>query len=80
MQHNAFRTRKSGKAPNLGSPQVWVWPQAGVPPSPIVIGGPFPQAKPFPSPPSHSLFPPPPLALFARLWEGEVQAGGGEGS
>ena len=64
----------------VGSPQMWVWPQlvfGGSPPSPIVIGGPFHQAKPLPSPPSPSLFPPPPLALFARLREGAAQAGGG---
>ena len=61
---------------------MWVWPQlvfGGSPPSPIIIGGPFPQAKPLPSLPSPSLFPPPPLALFARLREGAAQAGGGGG-
>ena len=36
------------------------------PPSPIVIGGPFPQAKPLPSPPSPSLFPPHPPWLFLQ--------------
>ena len=68
----------------VGSPEMWVWPQLvfeGPPPSPIVIGGPFPQAKPLPSPPSPSLFPPPPLALFARLRGGGglAQADGGGG-
>ena len=59
----------------LAPPGVWRVP----PPSPIVIGGPFPQAKPLPSPPSPSLSAPPLLALFARLWEGAAQAGGGGG-
>ena len=45
------------------------------PPSPIVIGGPFPQAKPLPSPPSPSLFPPPPLALFASSGRGRPRGG-----
>ena len=61
---------------------MWVWPQlvfGGSPASPIVIGGPIPQAKPLPSPPSPSLSPPPTLALFARLREGAAQAGGGGG-
>ena len=60
---------------------MWVWPQlvfgGSRPIPPIAIGGPFPQANPLPSPPSPSLFPPPPLALFARLREGAAQAGGG---
>ena len=60
----------------MGLAPTGVW---RVPPSPIAIGGPFPQAKPLPSPPSPSLFPPPPLALFARLREGAAQAGGGGG-
>ena len=61
---------------------MWVWPQlvfGGPPPSPIVIGGPFPQAKPLPSPPSPSVFPPPLLALFARLREGRPRLVGGRG-
>ena len=41
---------------------VWRVP----PPSPIAIGGPFPQAKALPSPPSPSLFPPPPLGSFCN--------------
>ena len=64
-------------APRCGSGPNWCL--EGSPPSPILIGGPFPQAKPLPSPPSPSLFPPPPLALFARLREGAAQAGGGRG-
>ena len=40
---------------------MWVWPQlvfgGSPPPSPLAIGGPFPQAKALPSPPSSSLFP-----------------------
>ena len=66
----------------IGSPQMWVWPQlvfGGSPPSRIAIGGPFPQAKALPSPPSPSLFPPPPLALFAMLWDGAAQSGVGGG-
>ena len=62
---------------------MWVWPQVvfgGSPPSPIAIGGPFPQAKDLPSPPSPSLFPPAPLALFAMLRDGAAQSGvGGRG-
>ena len=69
---------------------VWRVPR----PSPIAIGGPFPQAKALPSPPSPSLFPPHPLALFAMLRESgtgrptqsgvggrgpRVQGGGGGG-
>ena len=56
---------------------MWVWPQlvfGGSPPSRIVIGGPFPQAKPLPSPPSPSLFPPIPLGSFCR-----APGGGGTG-
>ena len=59
---------------------MWVWPQlvfGGSPPSPNAIGGPFAQANPLHSPLSPSLFPPPPLALFARLREGEAQWWGG---
>ena len=72
---------------------MWVWPQlvfGGPPPSPIVIGGPFPQAKPLPSPPSPSLFPPHPLGSFCKapggggpgrwgggvLWRNGVEGGG----
>ena len=60
---------------------MWVWPQlvfGGFPPSPVAIGGPFPQAKALPSPPSPSL-PPPPLALFAMLQDGAAQSGVGGG-
>ena len=60
---------------------MWVWPKlvfGRSPPSPLVIGGPFPQAKPLPSPPSPSLFPTP-LALFARLQEGRPRLVGGRG-
>ena len=62
---------------------MWVWPQlvfGGSPPQPhIAIGGPFPQAKALPSPPAPSLFPPPPLALFAMLRDGAAQSGVGGG-
>ena len=55
---------------DFGSPQMWVWPElvfGGSPPSPIVIGGPFPQAKPLPSPR-------PPRGSFC-----EAPGGGGPG-
>ena len=55
------------------------WCLEGPPPSPIAIGGPFPQAKALPSPPSPSLFPPPPLALFALLRNREARSGVGGG-
>ena len=57
---------------------MWVWPQlvfGGSPPSPIVIGGPFPQAKPLPSPPSPSLFPHPPWLFLqgsGRGWRPQL--------
>ena len=50
---NAIRANRFARI-ILESPQMWVWPQlmfGGSPPSPIVIGGPFPQAKSLPSPP-----------------------------
>ena len=69
--------------PLVGSPQMWVWPQlvfAGSPPSPIVIGGRFPQAKPLPSPPSPSLFPPHPPSLFLQgSGRGRLRLVGGRG-
>ena len=61
----------------MGLAPTGVW--RALPPSPIVIGGPFPQAKPLPSPSSPSLFPPPPLALFARLREGAAKGKNPEG-
>ena len=67
----------------ISETQHWEPPDVGLegpPPSPMVIGGPFPQANPLPSPPSPSFFPPPPLALCARLRERAAQAGGGGGS
>ena len=67
---------------NLGAPRCGSgpnWCLEGPPPSPIAIGGPFPQAKALPSPPSPSLFPPPPLALFAMLRDGAAQSGVGAG-
>ena len=63
-------------APRCGSGPNWCL--EGPPPSPIAIGGPFPQAKALPSPPSPSLFPPPPLALFA-MPDGAAQSGVGGG-
>ena len=58
-------------APRCGSGPNWSL--EGPPPSPTVIGGPFPQAKPLPSPPSPSLFPPPPFqggenSVFGKQW------------
>ena len=58
----------SWEPPDVGLALTGVWRVP--PPSPIAIGGPFPQANPLPSPPSPSLFPPPLLALFARLRDG----------
>ena len=52
---------------SIESPQMWVWPQlpfGGSPHPAMAIGGPFPQAPAFPSPPSASLFPPPPWLFF----------------
>ena len=54
---------------NFGSPQMWVWPQlvfGGYPPSPIAIGGPFPQAKAPPSPRPLPPSSPHPLWLFLQ--------------
>ena len=63
------------ESPDVGLAPTGVWRVP--PPSPIAIGGPFPQAKTLPSPPSPSLFPPPPLALFAMLRDGAAQSGVG---
>ena len=66
-----------------GSHDCWEPPDVGLaptgvcrvsPPSPIAIGGPFPQANPLPSPPSPSLFPPTPLGSFCK-----APGGGGPG-
>ena len=89
------RTEKNKKYPkrppsllriiSLGAPQMWVWPQllfGGSPPIPIAIGGPFPQAKALPSPPSPSLFPPTPLGSFCNapgVRDGAAQSGVGGG-
>ena len=47
----------------MGLAPTGVWRS---PPYPIVTGGPFPQAKPLPSPPSPSLFHPTPLGSFCK--------------
>ena len=57
--------------PDVGLASTGVW---RVPPSPIAIGGPFPQANPLPSLPSPSFFPPHPLGSF-----GKAPGGGGSG-
>ena len=70
-------------AVNLESPQMWVWPQlpfGGSPRSPPLQLEDPSLTTALPSPPSPSLFPPTPLALFAMLGEGAAQAGVGEGS
>ena len=61
----------------FGSPQMWFWPQLvfwRVPPIPHCDWRTLPQAKPLPSPPSPSLFPPPPLGSFCK-----APGGGGPG-
>ena len=83
-----FRTTPppSWEPPDVGLAPTGVW--RAPPPSPVAIGGPFPQAKALPSPPSPSL-PPTPLGSFCKapgrggpVWSGgrgpRVQ-GGGEG-
>ena len=57
---------------------MWVCPQlvfGGSPPSPIAIGGQFPQAKALPPPPSPSHFPPHP-PWFVLQWFGSPAGGG----
>ena len=57
-QENTVENRMQNKAINLGAPRCGSgpnWCLEGPPPSPIVISGPLPQAKPLPSPPSPSL-------------------------
>ena len=66
----------------IGSPQMWVWPQlvfGGSRPSPIVIGGPFPQAKPLPSLPSPSSSPTPPWLFLQGSGRGRSRLVGGGG-
>ena len=76
----------------VGSPQMWVWPQlvfGGSPPYPIVIGGPFPQAKPFPPRPLLPSSPHPPWLFLQGSGRGRprlvgrggprAQGGGGGG-
>ena len=95
-KHDAVRTcenvcQQIMESPEVESPQMWVRPQlvfAGSSPSPIAIGGPFPQAK-SPSLPALSLpLPPTPLDSFCDapgrggpVWCGgrgpRVQGGGG---
>ena len=92
---NAENAEKSGNADGkiYWEPPDVVWPQlvfGGSTSPPIVIGGPFPQAKPLPSPPSPSLFPTTPLGSFCKAPGGRrprlvggrgprAQGGGGGG-
>ena len=59
----------------LAPTSVWRVP----PHPPLQLEDPSLKPTPLPSPPFPSLFPPPLLALFARLREGAAQAGGGGG-
>ena len=64
--------------PDVGLAPTAVWRVPTHPP-PLQLEDPS-LTTTLPSPPSPSLFPPTPLALFAMLREGAAQAGVGEGS